>query len=645
MKKRKELDALVTNGSRTKLSNNKKKTMPSHKEEGHELLLNIESDSGSSLDLDFSPPKRTFVRKPNVCNICLSGCVLVLLVASLIMSIALLWMNFDLKNDVDGLRQRLELVEKESSTSKSQLDSSGALINGLEKNINDSRNKLKENVERLDMKLVEVNNKIVELNTTSLALKNKVQALLTPKQAVAADDPQLQKVVAGLGSEVEELKGTVQVVQSSQKQQHEDIQSLSKNVADLQVNETFLNQSTIASTVASMTQASHEQGTSAPPLVHPSAIPASNASVTKASNNTQQPDAVVADYFEQELRKLSSVIGALNASLFTVEQQQTDFSERLNLISSSIPLGVQTANSTVNLIDILKLQSDVKSLMAHVGNENSSLSTGDSNAHDVMMMHAQIAVLQLTVDTLTDKVKQLNTPSLNNNLLNMNTTLGIQTIMTNSLNHFKEENIQNLNDVKFTLSQVQMKTENHQESIDALQRQLQDMHRLLLDIINNSNTPVSVTNKTIVTSAPPPVNPTNAVTPTMQPPTESLPGATELGDTLYPTTPTQAVNDTFQDLLPPPYGYLELPGVNSIEDVKARFRIWNMERGYVTFEEMENFLGPGFKGTSQLEQFDYDRNSQLNEEEIVEAFGFQDVHNRRRFQEGPPITTPAPGGV
>ncbi|XP_033109277.1 uncharacterized protein LOC117110621 isoform X1 [Anneissia japonica] len=576
--------------------------------------------------------------------------------------------SLSIKEELEQMKRKLDMVENVSGSSKSQLDSTQALINGLEKNINDTRNRLKENVQRMDLKLLDINTKVAELNASSLLLKSKIQSLM-PQQQTAADGPQLQKVVAGLGSEVEELKGTVQDVQSSQKHQQQEFQSLSKNVADLTVNETLVNLSTVWTTVSNM-DLSRKPNTSAqaPPQEVPTTLapPASENMIPAATTSTQQAigNTVVTLYLEQEIKKLSDTIGVMNASLFKVEQQQTNFSKRLQnveLLSDNMPSGLQVAdNSSVSLVDLMKLQSDVNSLMAHT--ENISIGTSDIDPRDILTIRAQIADLQLTVNTLTDKIHQLTTPSLNNNLLNMNTTLGIQTVMASSLQKFKDENIENLNNVKFTLGQLQLQTDEQAAAIRQLEEQLEDMHHVIVELSNTSkqnlasetNRPASIP----IAAGSTPLKSTYVNTPETVA-TDVYSGELEeetktesvTGEVVSAATPPLMLNssETLQEVkLPPPLGYLTDPNISTIEDLQARFTIWDIENhGSVKFQDFANFMGSNFSGTAQLEQFDHDRDSRLSFQELAEAYGFpdpsDDVHNRRRIQEGSASSDAASG--
>ncbi|KAJ8040510.1 EF-hand calcium-binding domain-containing protein 14 [Holothuria leucospilota] len=207
MKKRKELDALLMNGKKSRTKRSK---------DGHELLQNMDSDSNSS-DLDefiMQPRKHTIVRrKIDLCSVCLHLLAFILVVTCISICIGVVWMNFQLKNDLDKLTQKVADVESSLSRSQgSPLDKNQEealkMIPSLVTNIgllNDSLNTLNKSVGTLKVNLTKLEAK-VEQYTAFMAEKE-------------ADFKSLQQKLENLETSVDNLKTDIATLKEKPSQQ------------------------------------------------------------------------------------------------------------------------------------------------------------------------------------------------------------------------------------------------------------------------------------------------------------------------------------------------------------------------------------------------------------------------------------------
>ncbi|KAK6180099.1 hypothetical protein SNE40_012310 [Patella caerulea] len=192
MKKRRQLDALVSNG---KLPRRKSKS-------GHELLRSNDSDS-SEIE-EFSSPfgKKGGCRfiSCGTCSPCLVLIAFITLVACIVASAGLIWMHFELKRDLDNLRERLLTVE-------SQNKQGGGDVVKLQTDLS-AVNKSLETYKLLNTKLLtnltSLDSKYKKLIDTSSTLQKSLENIRNLEKLSQIET--LAETLAGYGSDLKNLK-------------------------------------------------------------------------------------------------------------------------------------------------------------------------------------------------------------------------------------------------------------------------------------------------------------------------------------------------------------------------------------------------------------------------------------------------------
>ncbi|XP_076319516.1 uncharacterized protein LOC143230198 isoform X9 [Tachypleus tridentatus] len=131
MKKRKELDALVSNG---KLVKRVKKPASSGSASAHELLGNF-SDTSDIDDSSALRSQRVACKKSSTLASCLPLCLIVLVSTSVVTAGTWIWLHLGLRQDLDLLRDHIQTVEASNKNTPETLHSIHSQLKEFEKNV------------------------------------------------------------------------------------------------------------------------------------------------------------------------------------------------------------------------------------------------------------------------------------------------------------------------------------------------------------------------------------------------------------------------------------------------------------------------------------------------------------------------------
>ncbi|XP_071850416.1 uncharacterized protein [Apostichopus japonicus] len=398
MKKRKELDALLMNG---------KKSRPKRSKDGHELLQNLDSESNSSEFDEFimQPRKQTVVRRKGaLCSLCIRLFLFVLIAGCISLTFGVILMHLELKHDLDVLRKRLETVETRSQPTDP---------------LNNSITDLQSKVGHMPALLTKVGN----LNTSIINLQEVINKLQKTVKDLQDSSTSHTEDNSKIGENINQVNLALQAAKADLTDKvganEESITTLKTDVASLTERVTQLSQSSSSTT-------DKPDG--------------SNTGVTT-------PDNILV--LQQSLEAINKTVNSLND---TIDHLNT---EVLALRGASSSQGDSTG---MELLDVL--QKNVTYLMAIVQKEISGDDNDVANPDDGSPPTTaggspplNVTVWQSAIEgrlrSLEVTVQQLNPGDLNNNLLNNETTRGFQTILEQTYGVFREEihgNLQGLED-------------------------------------------------------------------------------------------------------------------------------------------------------------------------------------------------------
>ncbi|XP_072173338.1 uncharacterized protein [Diadema setosum] len=477
MKKRKELDALLT------MANGKKNGKSKRSKEGHELLR-LDSDSNSS-DNDelFLAPKKTVVRRPRACSccsMCLPLVMFILTVLCIVVTGGLIWMHFNLKHDLDQLKMELQKVTQQVESTSSQ----EATIIDLESKLQ----RISDVPEKVDTSAI----KIRQLNETLLQLKSKQEELDKLKSRVetvesrisAGPSESLQQTIANHGSHITELEATDKDHKAVLDKLQEDMTTV-KGQVDLLLH---------------------------PPTTQPRAATNPPPTTTVATRKDTGSDTTMSPsgtanliLLREEMRRVWDTIGELNVTIYTLSSEHDSLAASVSKLESSLqtsglptqtphpdhtqtphpdhtqtprPYHTQTPRPErtlspallVGQYDLAQMEADIEYLKEAY--QNISLESVTPPEHipspEGRTNDTEMQLFADRLQQLETRVSELNPDDLNNNLLNMNTTLGIQQVMASAMAAYNEEDvakIKELCDNILTLTDDMKSVKSYQDEV------------------------------------------------------------------------------------------------------------------------------------------------------------------------------------
>ncbi|XP_033737240.1 EF-hand calcium-binding domain-containing protein 14-like isoform X2 [Pecten maximus] len=220
MKKRRELDALVGNGK----SRRKSKS-------GHELLR---SDSESSEIDEFSlSAQKSFMRNKGHgsagCS-CITVFGIFLVGTCLLACVALLWMHFQMKRDLDEMRDKISSVESRNQNGLGDYQDLRNKVQTVNQTIQGIKAGGVTETTRMNQRLTNITNKIHQLSMTTESLQDGLKAAPEIKQ-IAMKVPVVVSTAAKLGVNVKSMQATVNDLLDFQKQTETELKTLMESVS------------------------------------------------------------------------------------------------------------------------------------------------------------------------------------------------------------------------------------------------------------------------------------------------------------------------------------------------------------------------------------------------------------------------------
>ncbi|KFM60610.1 EF-hand domain-containing protein, partial [Stegodyphus mimosarum] len=242
MKKRKELDALVSNGkiSSSKRINCNKKGSGSCS--AHELLRH-DTDTSDMEDFSILQPRRKGRKKHGnrlcLTSVCLSLCQFILVTTSCLVSGALIWLHIGLREDIDLLRAHLQKVEAGNRNTPEALHLIHSTLRQLDSNVTMLYIEVRKNIADIENITCEVK----QLKEVSNNLKESIAAAPAIQQ-LPKDVHSLSESVASFGSKMNALESNIKELKDQQSALQTTAQNLSGELDTIKIIVQELNNST-----------------------------------------------------------------------------------------------------------------------------------------------------------------------------------------------------------------------------------------------------------------------------------------------------------------------------------------------------------------------------------------------------------------
>ncbi|XP_038048610.1 EF-hand calcium-binding domain-containing protein 14-like isoform X2 [Patiria miniata] len=497
--------------------------------------------------------RKVRVRRPQETCVC-SGKSVVMVCLLFLMGCAcgtLGYFVFQLKEDLKSINGRVTSLESELDTSKDLASTVSTLQSKIEQ------------LQRLPVQISSITNQIGYLNLTYSQLQAKLKAVkneIDNQPAVGSESLQaLQQSTAQIGS-------TLQGVQSLQTQHTGQIDTLTTSLQQLQTSLTDLQ-----GNVGKLQQA---------PSV-PTPEPNDPASGTNNPSRLSNIETAVQS-LQQEQEATFSVVTKLNSTLVSVGHWKQALMPRIVALESTPRTSDPSDSALAEKVD--QLQSQVNTLMSSVQSQAHDPETGQQTPNPIESdtptdwrhdIESEIQAIQKRLD-------QLNPQDLNNNLLNPNTTRGIQHQIEQSLSIFKKENLKSVDDLKQDNQAIWGRVYQQHSDIAELQKEVDALKVRVQDLENE---------------------------------TGHVPTAFHLTDTTTSESSTQMTSDLQRPV--------RIPEISKAEDVEMNFfRMDENNDDFLTYSELSDFLGPATPPEDQLMKFDKNQDDKLDLAEFRTALGF-----------------------
>ncbi|XP_030836020.1 EF-hand calcium-binding domain-containing protein 14 isoform X1 [Strongylocentrotus purpuratus] len=516
MKKRKELDALLT------MPNGKKNGKSKRSKEGHELLrLDSESNSSDNEEL-FLAPKKTVIRRPKPCQCCTMCVPLVMFILTMgcmVITGGLIWMHFNLKQDLDNLRRSLEKVEIKADSASSQQKTILSLESGLDK-----LSHLPEKVDVADIKINILNKSLSAVQTKQDELDSlKARIAVLEGKTSSASVAELQQNVAELGSEVEDLKGKHETQDAKVSDNEQKITEYEQRITELSNEvDTLKNQITLLQNppttppspeVAPPTSASSAT-TKHPPATEPSTGSASsgpNPQLIEVKEDITRIWAAVhevqstATNLSREHEEVVASLTQLRKTLLNGTATSPPLLPTVAGHSSSAPQGLQASQ-----FDLAQMKVDIELLKDEYNRSIASMPVTDIIPIEDLPNFNATWLQSLTdrIGRLEEKVKELKPVDGNPNLLNVNVTNSMQMLLERSLAQFKNDNFADVSTLQSDVETLQQEIAGANSfdnevgtRITAIQDQISNLKRECSACTPAEGGPLPVNNPTVTTGS------------------------------------------------------------------------------------------------------------------------------------------------
>ncbi|XP_063962316.1 EF-hand calcium-binding domain-containing protein 14-like [Lytechinus pictus] len=412
---------------------------------------------------------------------CVPLVMFILTMGCMVITGGLIWMHFNLKQDLDNLRKTLEKVEIKADSASSQEKTIVSLETGLER-----LGSFPEKVDIADIKINILNKSLSDIQKRQDeldSLKTRIESLEGKASSTSAAE--LQQNVAELGSEIEDLKGK------------HDEQEMKIAGYEQKITELMSEVNTLKSQVALLQN---------PPSTPPSpevAPPTTSSATTRHSTPAEPATGSGSSISDPHFIEIQEEISRIWAAVHEVQSTASNLSrEHDEVVSSLSQFRQMLQNSSVNT------QSSVPTVASHSSSSPQSIQTGQ---FDLAQMKADIELLKeeynksivsmpvtdiipvgdssslnttgmrlLTerVTRLEERVNELKPVDSNPDLLNINVTNSMQMLLERSLQQFKDENIADVSALQEGLAaassfddEVGTRIASIQDQISTLQRE------------------------------------------------------------------------------------------------------------------------------------------------------------------------------
>ncbi|XP_078573930.1 uncharacterized protein LOC144860543 isoform X5 [Branchiostoma floridae x Branchiostoma japonicum] len=344
----------------------------------------------------------------------------------------LAWLTYNIKTEMDHLRNRLITMEQSEMAMPGQVEE---LKQGL-KHQDDRLETLSTGDTGLSVAnkhLAQLDKQIAKLNKTTISISASV-ASSQKLVALPTTVEDLSKQMASIGSEIESMKEEVATTTATQRQLQQQVEDMRTELDQLKRNEAVTD-------VPAAAAVGPVPGVS-PTTLSPVQQLTAAAAATKARAELED-GGVLGSYVEKEVASLTDMVHQLNDTLQAViADVRTNMSVLTNRVSVLEAGGVSMTSGNVShpAVDLLQLRADVDKLLLGVGSGNSTTGLGDNTFNSLM---AHIRNITAAMETLKAQVTQSQADDLNDlnsNLLSNRTVASLQGILAKAADRFKEEN-------------------------------------------------------------------------------------------------------------------------------------------------------------------------------------------------------------
>ncbi|KAL8562272.1 hypothetical protein ACOMHN_037228 [Nucella lapillus] len=221
MKKRRQLDALVSNG----------KKLPRRKQSGHELLRSSDSDSSEVEEFSVLESQKWTKRwpSPGCCSMCYTLTCIVVLALCVLACGALIWMHLQLKHDFNQLKDRVNQVENKNAGTPGAFQDLQLKLKVLNKTVSGFKTGTN-GLQDLNKSILAMQKQITSLMAAAAEHKKTAQA----SESSTKENLAVAKTVADLGANLQLTQTAVETLKTSQKTFATQLETLTNRVLKLE---------------------------------------------------------------------------------------------------------------------------------------------------------------------------------------------------------------------------------------------------------------------------------------------------------------------------------------------------------------------------------------------------------------------------
>ncbi|XP_022087769.1 EF-hand calcium-binding domain-containing protein 14-like isoform X2 [Acanthaster planci] len=461
-----------------------------------------------------------------------------------------------MENELDSMQGRIKTLESELKTSTEQ----ALTVSALQQKI--------EHLQKLPAQISSIYAQIRAVNATNSQLRSSLAAVKQEFQSHSTAD------IEGLQQSTAQIGSALQGVQSLQTQHTQQIDTLTNSLQQLQTSLTSLQ--------GNVSQLQQEASV-------PTPKPSDPASDTSHSSEFLDVGKVIQS-LQQEQEAMSVNVGHLNTTVATISHWKEALMPRIVALEST----PHTSDTTDDALaeKVTQLQSQVNTLMSSIhsqtpdgetGHQTSNSTTSDVPTDWRRGIESDIQVIQKQLD-------ELNPRDLNNNLLNENTTRGIQQQLERALSLFKAENLKSVDDVKQDNQAIWGRLYQQHGDITDMQKEVDDLQVRVQDLEKDMG---------------------------------HSPGPTSSQSSVRLSTVSES--STQHSVTHVHQQPITIPEISTVDELEMKFFIMDdNDDDLLSYAELKDFFGPNAPPKDQLMQFDKNLDDKLSLDELKTALGFQE---------------------